>query len=250
MYIKPFTIEQLTLRDDWHYLRYGHGAQLAIICVDRDNCDGHHMGFPHMSDDLFESISKPAEGENVLYGLMPIGRYVHPYEAKITEFFSDSPVEEWVDGDPFYPAIVEKRAYTYTDFLRERYGDRILVVGPPHMRVLPEVLGIPLHQDLHLITSKNCYRQKWDMLKRIQRLRDEDRFDIVLFAAAMLSEVLIYKLHSAEGFENIGLIDVGAFFDPICGVRSRGYSKALSDDFLRDSFRYPAAEDAASDHTA
>ena len=232
MNIQPLRIKDLTARPDFHYLRYGHGAQLAMVGDTRINCDGHSLALEGMRTDLLKTIQEPAQGKNVLYGLMEIGRYVRPHQDSVRALFEASPVKAWVDGDPFFPAIVNKQAHIYIDFLR---SFDVCVVGPPHIRKLPDATGIKM--TCHIHTHKNCYTQKADIMRRLIQTRD--RFNVVLFAAAMLSEVLIWELH--DEFKDKALVDVGAFFDPICGVRSRGYARKLTVQDVRVSYLGPSA---------
>jgi len=223
----PFDITDLCEKTNFHYLRYGHGAQRAMVGDTIINCDGHSLGFPEMREDLVDSIMNPCRGDNVLYGLMEIGRYVKGFKEPIIELFNSAPVTHWVDGDIFYPAIVEKKAHIYLRFLQKPEFD-ICLVGPPHLEKMDEHLNVTAH----FKTDKNCYLQKNEAMQFLKR--NQQDFNVVLFAAAMLSEVLIHKLH--DQFMDKALIDVGAFFDPLCGVRSRGYAQRLSDNFLRHSF--------------
>lgn len=98
---------------------------------------------------------------------------------------------------------------------------RVVVVGPDHMAEVPgELLGNPLH-----IRVPDATAWKYADALAEEVFSKIERDDLVLFAAGMASNLLIWRLWpKVRG--NVTLLDVGAILDPYAGLFSRkGYRK-------------------------
>jgi len=208
-YLKPYkeAMPPLTMQDiidhrNLHFMRYGDG-EIYAICGGNGvtNIDGHYLGFPDLQVDMLKTITEPKK--SILYGLIPIG--AHAADKKL-----DLSGISWVYGDVWRDAYDLGLIPSFFDWLE---GKDVVIVGPPHMkRLLSKVSFSHVKVD-----GKNCYLQKEKKKEELLRLTEKP--DVVLFCAGVLSNVLIYEL--TESFQKSYMLDVGASFDPFCGVISR-----------------------------
>jgi len=106
-------------------------------------------------------------------------------------------------------------------FFRAANERRIVVVGPEHMISLPpELLGNFLHIR---IPNSTAWKEADELADEVFRKAERD--DLVLFAAGMASNLIIWRLWPrVRG--NVTLLDVGAILDPYAGRFTRkGYRK-------------------------
>jgi len=106
-------------------------------------------------------------------------------------------------------------------FFKACRGRRVILVGPEHLKRLPqEVLGHAHHVQ---VTLTRAYEEVDATCKAVLSLAEPG--DIVLFASGFASNLAIHRL-CPDLLGKVTLWDVGAIFDPLCGVYSRrGYKK-------------------------
>ena len=234
--IRPFSVNDLCKYNHPHYIRFGHGALLAAVGENSVNCDGHALFLPGLKEDLLKTLADPIATEEAIHGIMPLERkYLKRNKHKdalinLSErYLSKIP---WVDGDIFRKAIQDKTAHLFVEWLKQK--NKVCVVGMDHLRPESMEKNLGLKVDHWIRSGTNCYLRKTDILYEILEL--SMRFDCVLFACAVLANILVWELSKNKAFSKCALIDIGAFFDPICGVKSRVYASKISDKDLREAF--------------
>ena len=123
------------------------------------------------------------------------------------------PPVRWIPDRPISRANQEGRAAPFWEACRTR---RVILVGPKHLAGL-DIFPVAQHIPVPDATA-------W---KHIDRICDEVRTalegkdELVLFAAGMAANVMIWRLWP-ECRGKATLYDIGAALDPYCGVLSRG----------------------------
>lgn len=206
------SIEWLTCQPR-HWPRYGDGNWLVGVQRGK-NCDGHRMCIKGMAAAVRKTVKEPKDGIDYALTREAIERC----SEQICAYASDK--ISWTNGDILSDALIQGKMGQFTAWMAER-NTRMAWVGPPHIGEVPKkIRGM-----MHLRMRKDCWKDT-DMV--VDTLRDwADKIDVVLFAASFLTCCAIYALH--EAFEGKWMIDVGAAFDPLCGVISRDYQEKIDD---------------------
>jgi hypothetical protein len=195
-----------------HLMRFSAGELIVLTGRGaRVNCDGHRLDIPGMQEDLRRTVEEPKEGltytataDDSAYGVPAIDELRRLYP-DIDWKLQDASMEMYLDGSD--KAWIEQ----WTDA-------RKCFVGPKHLERIP---FWPV-EDHAIIPDTDCYLKK-DAVLELFSLPGSG-WDVIFFSACVLSEILIYAMH--EVFYDAHLIDVGAFWDPYCGVQSRAFHKS------------------------
>ncbi len=192
------------------FARYGDGEWSAILSPDpaKANCDGHPYSF-ELSSDLSKSILEPSS--EIEYGMQPLA--LTQNGDMIAAYVEDRNIK-WTNADVFHAASEEGRLAPFVKALRKR---RPILVGPQYFGkatfLNPRALiTVPL---------KNAYSAKDAVIEMVEQAAREG--EIFLFAASMLTEVIIYECRALP----ISMIDVGSLFDPYLDIYNRGYMQEL-----------------------
>lgn len=185
---------------------YGDGEWSCILGASGENCDGHRYS-PELAEDLRHTLFEPG---GYLYGTNP-GDRLRPV------------VTDWVEAHGVDVRWVEKNELSDANWrgelgpvFAELRKKNVMMVGPPHLRHLPAEVVEPV--DVITVPPVNCYDAIHETLAAIRR--DCVNVDVVTFSASMASNVMIHRLYDEMGGD-VTLIDLGAIFDPYCGVNSR-----------------------------
>jgi len=133
-------------------------------------------------------------------------------------------VDNWVDSDVLHRANIKHGLTAFFDVLRDR---NIIIVANEYLSFISDKIYNPVNfkkYDHIVISPKDCWLEYKDVLKRLVELIEPD--DVILYAASMMSEVLIDDIYHLFGDE-VTQIDVGSAFDPYCGIKSRSYHHKL-----------------------
>jgi hypothetical protein len=188
------------------FARYGDGEFNCMFGKAGRNCDGHEYT-PELARRLYQAL------KNAYYiiGVQPLALTL--YQEKIRHLI-DHKLDVVVNADVLHNASIDKQLPRFIKALDHRY---VIIVGPAHLSQYFNAVHI-------IIPEVNCWTMYEDIKKQLAFHLDESKEAVVLFAASMMSEVLIddFKL------TNHTLIDVGSVFDPYCGVKSRRYHHKLT----------------------
>ena len=188
------------------FSRWGDGEWTAILGLrpGKANTDGHHY-----FTDMGESLARVLES-NPTYtlGLQPLVNKtmmdtVGPWLEKRGLSF------EWDNADCFHKSA-QAQDWSFLDAFRSR---DFTYVGPPHLKPLFD-RGVYIE-----IPRSNCWLSTPESISRIL----SNMTDCVGFSASMAANVWIDRIHKER--PKATLIDFGSVFDPLVGVKSRGYMR-------------------------
>ena len=202
-------IDDLKSYKNFKFSRFGDGEWNCIFNKLGQNCDGHKY-FP----DLGEALRRVVLAEpKYTVGIQPLSMSpTYARSEQIKEFCSGLNIN-WVNSDVLHSASIDGELQKFTDALLGRY---VIMVGPSHLSKLFDCV--------HITTLyKDCWLQYKSIREQVEFHVDGAYNAVVLFAASMMSEVLI------DDFADFPhtFIDVGSVFDPFCGVKSRSYHHKL-----------------------
>ena len=181
---------------DFSFSRFGDGEMFCMEGKEGMNCDRHEY-FP----DLGKALRNVLKNPKGVMGLMPKAEKLRSCSV------------DWVDGRCFCDALIDGDLDRFMEALRYRY---IIVVGPWHLRNLKYI------DDFIKVPYRNAWLE-YDRIKDEIESAKATNTDVIIYACGMMAPVLIHALYN----KNITQIDVGAVFDPYCGVHSRLYHKDL-----------------------
>lgn len=190
------------------FSRWGDGEWACLLDKrpGKANCDGHTY-FSDLGQRLHAIL---ASRPNYHIGLQPLAKRMYGDEI-------DAFGLSWSNADILHKASMHGELHTFFDAVR-RQKKRVIVVGPSHLDGMRKHIG---KYALLEIPERNCWLDYERVARRLTKALD--RHDsLVLFAASMMSNVLIHDFHG-----DATLIDIGSVFDPYCGVKSRTYMRAL-----------------------
>ena len=183
---------------DFSFSRFGDGEMFCMEGKEGMNCDMHTY-FP----DLGEALRNVLDNPKGVMGLMPNADKLRSHDI------------EWADGRVFCDASIRGDLDRFMEALNDRH---VGLVGPWHLRNMKFVSSFVQ------VPMRNAWLE-YDRIKKII-YTDENIWTpdvVILYACGMMAPVLIHDLYR----EDITQIDVGAVFDPYCGVHSRLYHKKL-----------------------
>ena len=234
MKLKPLELNEivgrLRARDPFALVRYGDGEWLAVLGKTPPAIWGvneHEPDLPGLSEALREAL-KNHPTENVYLGLVAIKHTRRiGLMPEVEEWLAEhAPELEWYAGDVFIQASEAGGLWPFIEVLKEL--DTALV-GGPHLKPMAKKLGARFVE----IPAHNCWEAYGDTLGVLKGVN----CDVVLFSAAMMSEVLIPELWDGA----TTLIDVGALWDPCVGKETRSWHlrarRNMMDNLKRPSSR-------------
>lgn len=192
------------LPSNTHFSRFGDGEWYAILGRKGTNIDGCRYDLPGLGADLrVAAISPSPLVTNALQGL------VRGKEGLMAEIRKVVPeVDAWPDADVFREAA---KRNDHWDLLNR---GRVCLVGPAHLGKLGT---------LQVVTpGRNAYYDRVTVMRKMWDLRLE--VDTFLLSCGFLANVVIHHLSVPLGPE-VGLLDVGAIWDPWCGVVARPWHR-------------------------
>ena len=179
---------------NFSFSRFGDGEMLCSQGKQGHNCDGHLY-----TPDLAGALNKVLNEPRGIMGLMD----------KAQELSDRC---DWVDGTVMVKASV---AGDLKRLERALNGRDTIMVGPAHLRKLTfysSFIEVPL---------RNAWREHHKIRHKLEKNIWPEC--VVVYACGMMAPVLIWELYK----DDFTQIDVGAVFDPYCGVKSRQYHKKL-----------------------
>ncbi len=188
------------------FSRWGDGEWNAVLDLrkGRANTDGHQY-FDDMREALRAVLRKPQRYDMGMQGLARriMGDQIEAWLEKNGASF------EWVRADTFHDAAM-RGDWAFKDaFTAESHA----VVGPVHLRpVFPNARFVE-------VPTKNCWLDYNNLLKLAGR--SVGKVKRIGFCAGMMSKVMIDDMFGGD----VQLLDFGAVFDPLGGVKSRGYMR-------------------------
>lgn len=201
-------LSMLKEKKAFKFARFGDGEWNCIFGKPGQNCDGH-LYFPDLGVHLRRVIlSEP----QYMIGMQPLSMSYDRTE-QIKEFCRGLKIN-WINADVLHNASIEGILDRFINALAGRY---IILVGPPHMA---DFFANMVHL---VIPSQNCWLNYQEIRQNIEFHIDGVNNAVVLFAASMMSEVLIDDFSEYHHT----FIDIGSVLDPYCGVKSRRYHHKL-----------------------
>ncbi|KKK48173.1 hypothetical protein LCGC14_3147820 [marine sediment metagenome] len=185
---------------DFSFSRFGDGEMFCMEGKEGMNCDRHKY-FPDLGKALRNVLNDPKG----VMALLPNGD-------KLRTLYDI----DWADGRCFCDASIRGDLERFTDALIDKY---VIVVGPLHLYELN------FFNWFIQVPTRNAWLE-YDRIKK--ELKPHNTIpvtpgNVIIYACGMMAPVLIHDLYR----EDITQIDVGAVFDPYCGVYSRLYHKDL-----------------------
>jgi len=206
-------LERLDDDDPIVWARYGDGEFRAIFHMKGRNASGHQF-FPDLGDRLRAILNKNPEYE---VGLQR--NAVRKFGDRILKEF---PFVDWTSTE-FLHDMSQREGLN--DFFYTLINKNVILVGPDYLRDLLRIFPFE-HIEVPLIDCWLDHDRILDETKAaIKAYYDQEEPVVVLFAAAMLTNVLIDELYMPD--EPLSLIDVGAAFDPYAGKLTRGYHRRM-----------------------
>jgi hypothetical protein len=200
-------IDDLKSHRSFKFSRFGDGEWNCIFNKLGQNCDGHKY-FP----DLGESLRRVLLSEpKYRVGIQPLSMSYERTE-QIKEFCRGLQID-WVNADVLHSASIDGELGQFVNALHGRY---IVLVGPFHLSSYFDCVHIT-------IPYVDCWKKYDHIREQIEFHIDGVNNAVVLFAASMMSEVLIDDFADHPHT----FIDVGSVFDPYVGVKSRKYHHKL-----------------------
>jgi hypothetical protein len=200
-------VENLRNGKPFCFSRWGDGEWTAVLGMRKGkaNTDGHEY-----FDDMRDALAGVLESRPDYHlGMQPLSRRVMG-EAIDAWLAERGLAFDWENADVFHRAA-QANDWGFRDALLSRNPT---CVGPAHLRPLfaaGRYIEIP---------AKNCWLATDEIVPRIIA----EATDCVAFCASMAANVWIDRVHKAR--PDATLIDFGSVFDPLCGVKSRGYMRA------------------------
>lgn len=186
---------------------YGDGEWLCIFGEEGRNCDGHRY-LLELGDDLARTLKEPRP---YMHGINPGPKLRRRADDWLRAHRATDIL--WVEKNILSDANWRGELGPVVRALRTR---RVLVVGPPHLRHLPPEVFVPAA--FVEVPPVDCYLTHERTIGEI--LRHADGCDVITFSASMATNVMIWKLWP-DLHDKATMIDMGAIFDPYCGVNSR-----------------------------
>jgi hypothetical protein len=207
----------------FQFARYGDGEWKVVFGSRGSNCDKHKYNIKNLRQDMDKSI----KGHHpYFYGMQGLATRRFPEAIKT---YLKGIVIPWIDADMFHLASAKGRLNPFVQALREK---RLCFIGPPHL-INNEIRTIDRIENVFIfVRNENCYLDKERVKKKIEMLRDQ--FDIFLFSAGFLSNILIWELYPS--MKDKWMIDVGSLWDPYCGIDSRTYHKKITKEITQRNF--------------
>jgi len=216
-------VNNLKESKNFSFSRFGDGEFNAILGASpgqdpKQNCDRHRY-FKDMGMRLYKVIlSNP----NYVMGMQNLAKRLRKDDSDFHTLINH--VDNWVDSDVLHRASIKQGLSAMFDALRER---NIILVANEQLSFIVDKIYTPVNfcDFQHIVISpRDCWLEYAEVKNRLLELIEKD--DVILYAASMMTEVLIDDIYNIYG-EKVTQIDVGSAFDPYCGIKSRSYHNNL-----------------------
>jgi len=224
-------IQMLDAGETFALMNFGDGEWSWLLGKELTNCDGF-TGSPSLTAELKNMVMYGA-APNLFYGTYKCGSIKPLYQEAdqwVQEYGHDSIA--WVYKELISNANCQGKLRPLFEHLNNR---KTLMIGPSHFDHLresffsnpPDLMTVPLPLDFTEV--RGTY------LILVRKMIEMYNPAIVTFSAGPLSNYLIYNLFGE--FPTVTMIDMGACFDPYCGVLSRsGYRKATNIEKMLNNY--------------
>ncbi len=192
--------------ENFKFARYGDGEFNCMFGKQGHNCDAHEY-FPDLGTALNDAFYSDPE---YMVGIQPLSVQGGLYLRATTDRIGPKNI---YDADVLHSASIDGKMNLFFDAIKDR---RVFMVGPRHL--------FPFFKYGITIPSINCWQAYDEILVGLIGMLHEEKDNVILFCASMMSEVLIDQLQFSENT----LIDCGSVFDPYVGVKSRRYHHKLT----------------------
>ena len=180
--------------DNFSFSRFGDGEMLCLQGHQGGNCDGHPYT-PDLAGALNKILKEPR-------GVMALMDNAQALKDRC----------DWVDGTIFKQASLDGELHRLNRALN---GRDTIMVGPAHLRQLG------FYSTYIEVPTNNAWQEHNKIKHKIEKNIWPE--SVVVYACGMMAPVLIWELYK----DDFSQIDVGAVYDPYCGVKSRQYHKKL-----------------------
>lgn len=223
-----FFIELLNGKVPFTFMRFGDGEFMCMregllkVKARAKNCDGHPYTVP-LALDLKHVLAFPSPGEDIFYGIQNSLANLMGLSEEECERAVDAlaPKILWSNGDVFHHASIKGQLGEFSNALFARHP---VMVGPPCFD------RFPIKMRRVMIPEKSCYTAKQEIKRAIfQYYQDGAR--VFSVSASMAAKPIIHELHGI--LPGATFLDMGAVWDPYCGVNSRRYHQKLTSEILR-----------------
>ena len=202
-------IKKLQNKEMFSFSRWGDGE---FNCLFQDtgkqaNCD-HHKYFPDLGKRLYDILASSPKYSLGLQNLAykqrkeQIDQLAQTYNLK------------WCQADILHRASINGKIQELIDALKDR---EVLLVGASHLIDIAHKEKWHFHE----IPKTDCWLSYEALKENISGLFRPGI--VILYAASMMSEVLIDDFHGQAT-----QIDIGSVLDPYVGVKSRTYHYKLN----------------------
>jgi len=210
--------ERIAAKEPTTFSRWGDGEWHAVLGRRQGhNCDGHpyHVSMGNkLRHVLLARPDHPLGLQGLALRTMP----------DVSGWLANNDLKEldWVDADVFHHASGAGRLVHLVAALRQV---PVVMVGPPHLGALRDVLGFADHV---VVPPKNCYLAlKTLVTDTLAVLGRMPPGTVAAVSASMPAKLLIAALRPQVGGRH-SLIDFGSVWDFYAGHPSRGYMRSMA----------------------
>ena len=214
-----YIVNKLKAGQHFSFARYGDGEWKAIRGKKGCNCDKHEY-FPEMGKRLKQTIEKPINDPNYIYGWQTQSEILKQGDTQDT-------IRRYLSGavlyvaDVFHLASEAGELYPLIEQLRNM---KLSIIGPKR---LVNTIPFPIMCTAE-VPDKNCYESIESIKLKILDCHCRYQKDIVYcFSASMATEILMYDLWPILG-KNNWMIDFGSLWEPYIGNINRHYHERMS----------------------
>jgi len=177
---------------------------------------------PEMCEELRHIVLNPGD---YMYGMLCVA--MNFLGDRINAFIAKNNINiSWYKGNIFAGASNTGALFPLIQQLRSM---KVVVIGDEKLKKLNEKVFDYDH--FIEIPPKNCYLKKNEIKQEILEYYHKKGPAVFSFSAAAATNILIHELFPVMGGDS-WLIDFGALWDVYIGVRSRGYSKNMTDAII------------------
>lgn len=203
------------------FSRWGDGEWRSVLGkVAGSNCDGHDF-FPKMGQELGEVLKRRPD---YMLGMQNFALKMFP--ERIPAWLKEHGLTDlvWYNADVFHYASIKGKLGNILEALNGRH---VVVVGPDHLkRLKPSHIAYESFVD---VPPKNAYLAKDRIVRDIKAAVDgcDGKRVLVSLSAGMPAELILDELYNWLIGKGHSIVDFGSLWDPLVGVNSRSYHKAL-----------------------
>jgi hypothetical protein len=203
------------------FSRWGDGEWRSVLGkTTGQNCDGHQF-YKALGVDLANVLRGRPE---YMLGMQSFGLKMYPKQIPRWLQAEDLDDLTWYNADVFHYASIKDRLMDIVEALKGRH---LVVVGPDHLkRLKPDYLDYESFVD---VPPKNAYLAKDRIVRDIKAAVDgcDGKRVMVSLSAGMPAEIILDDLYKKLIGKGHSIVDFGSLWDPLVGVNSRRYHRAL-----------------------